>query len=367
MRVIRRVLMVYFTFMLLIVGITPAAPIHVAYAQDLPTRDSLPPGNWNQISTGGETTCGHGAPYSFYYREGPGQDLLINFQGGGMCWNAQTCNVSTTTFDDNINPGDPSDNPSIHPAGITDFGNPENPFINYDMVYVNYCTGDMHTGNAVVGYDFEGNWFETRHKGYVNASTVLNWVYNNIPVPDSVFVTGCSAGSVGAAYWASDIMRHYAGRRVALLGDSGGGWRGGLGSSFNLWGTTYNGIAGANLTIEQFYISTARAFPNNRVAQYNTLYDETQQFFNFVGFSAVGYNDALTANLRDISNRARNFRSFTAGGGIHCIIPRGEFYLHMANGVRFRDWVADIAAGNNVTSPACQGGCEYAEQYTFPQ
>lgn len=322
------------------------------YAQEVPARWQLPAGTWNQIALGGETTCGHGAPYSFYYREGPGEDLLINFQGGGMCWNAQTCNVSTTTFDDWINPSDPSDNPALFPVGITDFGNPENPFLNYDMVYVNYCTGDFHTGNAVTGYNFEGTYFETRHKGVVNASSVLNWVYANFPNPDSVFVTGCSAGSVGAAYWSSDIMSHYSGERVALLGDSGGGWRG-LGAAWTLWGTNYNGITGNNLSIETFYSSTARSFPNSRVAQYNTAWDETQIFFHNVGFAAYDFREGLRLNLREISNRARNFRSYTQGGSLHCMIPRGEFYSYSVNGVRLRDWVADIAAGRNVNTVAC--------------
>lgn len=322
-------------------------------AQDVPSRGQLPVGTWNQIALGGETTCGHGAPYSFYYRESPGEDLLINFQGGGMCWNAQTCNVSTTTFDDSINPGDPSDNPALYPVGITDFSNPENPFINYDMVYVNYCTGDMHTGNTVVGYDFEGNWFETRHKGVVNVSAVLNWVYANFPNPDSVFVTGCSAGSVGAAYWANNIMGQYRAERVALLGDSGGGWRGIPGSTWNLWGTNYNGATGNSLNIPAFYTGAARNFPNNRVAQYNTAWDETQSFFHFVGFSGVEYREGLRQNVRDIANRARNFRSYTQGGDLHCILPRAEFYSYAVNGVRFRDWIADLAAGRPLNNVAC--------------
>lgn len=325
-----------------------------AAAQDMPARGDLPHGTWNQITTGGETSCGHGAPYSFYYREGPGEDLLINFQGGGMCWNASTCNIPTITFDNHINPGDPSDNPALYPVGITDFSNPENPFINHDQVYVNYCTGDMHTGNTVVGYDDNGTWFETRHVGAVNASTVLNWVYNNFPNPDSVFITGCSAGSVGAAYWASDIMAHYPNERVALLGDSGGGWRGGLGPTFTLWNTNYNGATGNNLTIEGFYTGAARSFPGNRVAQYNTAWDETQAFFTFVGFSGTEFREALRLNLRDISNRAGNFRYYTQGGDLHCIIPRAEFYTYEVNGVRLRDWVADLAAGRNVSSVSCR-------------
>jgi hypothetical protein len=332
-----------------------------AVAQGMPTKDQLPPGQWHQISPGGDTICGHGAPYSFYYRDNPGQDLLINFQGGGMCWNAQTCNISTTTFDDSINPGDPSDNPALFPVGMTDFSTPDNPFINYDMVYVNYCTGDMHTGNANPGYDFEGTWFDVKHKGYINASTVLNWVYSNLPVVDSVFVAGCSAGAVGAAYWSADIKAHYPNTRVTLLGDSGSGWRGIPGSTFDLWGTSYQGATGGNLSIPRFYAGAAQL--GVRTAAYNTAYDETQSFFNFVGFSSVGYGDALRANLRDLARSGGNFRSYTAGGSLHCILPRAEFYTYSANGVRFRDWIAALAAGQGAQNVACTD-CADPEFYT---
>ena len=344
----------------LLVLILCAALTGSAAAQDLPTRDQLPPANWMQITTGNDTLCARGAPYSFYYREGAGQDLLINFQGGGMCWSAQTCNLSTTTFDNSINPGDPSDNPALFPVGITDFSNPENPFINYDMVYVNYCSGDLDMGAADQGFSFEGNWYDVKFRGTSNVANVLDWIYNNIPVPDSVFVTGCSAGSVGAAYWASNIASHYSGRRVTLLGDSGGGWRGIPGSTFDLWGTNYNGVTGANLSIPRFYIGAARA--GARVAMYNTAHDETQSFFNYVGFSGVPYSDALQANQRDIARSAGNFRSFTAGGDLHCILPRAEFYTYSANGVRFVDWVAALAAGQGVNNVACTD-CDTPEIY----
>lgn len=319
-------------------------------AQDLPPRDQMSPGQWFQLSPGGETICGHGAPYSFYYREGPGQDLLINFQGGGMCWNDQTCNISTTTFDDSINPGDPSDNPALFPVGITDFSNPDNPFLNYDMVYVNYCTGDFHTGNNEQGYTFNDTWFDVKHKGYINAAYALNWVYSNFTAVDSVFVAGCSAGSVGAAFWSADIKAHYPNTRVTLLGDSGGGWRGIDPAAWALWGASYQG-ATTNLNIPQFYTGAARA--GVRIAQYNTAHDETQNFFNYVGFSSVPYTTALQQNLRDISRGAGSFRSFTQGGDLHCILPRAEFYTYQTNGVRLRDWIASLAAGQGVNNVAC--------------
>ncbi len=95
---------------------------------------------------------------------------------------------------------------------------------------------------------------------------------------------------------------------------------------------------------------------------YNTAHDETQNFFNYVGFSSVPYSDALKANQRDIARSAGNFRSFTAGGDLHCILPRAEFYTYSANGVRFRDWIAALAAGQGVNTVACTD-CDAPEIY----
>ena len=39
------------------------------------------------------------------------------------------------------------------------------------MVYVNYCTGDMHTGNSDPGYTYNDTYFDVKHNGYVNAQT----------------------------------------------------------------------------------------------------------------------------------------------------------------------------------------------------
>lgn len=306
---------------------------------------------WTQITPGGETLCGHGAPYSFFYREGESDKLLIDFQGGGMCWNGQTCNVSTTTFDDWVNPGDGSDNPGIATVGIMDLNNPENPFGLWDMLFVSYCTGDMHTGNHEQGYTYNDTYFDTKHKGAVNAAAALNWVYANKPAAESVFVTGCSAGAVGAAFWTADIAAHYGGDRTTLFADSGGGWRGIPGDTWTAWGTNYQGVTGGSLSVQRFFIGAARA--GAKVSQFNSIADGTQSWFTTIGFSGAPYVDALRANLGEIAAGVRGFRYFTGDGDMHCLIPRGDFYSYSSNAVRIRDWVANLAERKPVDTVIC--------------
>src|SRR5688572_5624660 len=58
---------------------------------------SLPPG-WSRIEPGGETTCAHDTPYAYWVRPGTRDDLLVYFQGGGGCWNADTCRDTGEEF-----------------------------------------------------------------------------------------------------------------------------------------------------------------------------------------------------------------------------------------------------------------------------
>ena len=43
----------------------------------------------------------------------------------------------------------------------------------------------------------------------------------------------------------------------------------------------------------------------------------------------------------------------TAGGELHTILTRPEFYTYAAGGHRLRDWVAALAAGEAVPDVAC--------------
>ena len=66
----------------------------------------------------------------------------------------------------------------------------ENPFKDWHHVYIPYCTADIHWGDAERTYENEGQAFTIRHKGGVNTRAVLSWVYENVPSPEKVFVTG---------------------------------------------------------------------------------------------------------------------------------------------------------------------------------
>ena len=104
-------------------------------------------------------------------------------------------------------------------VGLTDPAAPEH---GYTHVYVPYCTGDLHWGNATVRYQ---GGVTIEHRGAVNAQTAVDWLQANLPSPERILVTGCSAGSYASVFWAAKIAPFYVprGTRIVQFGDSGMG------------------------------------------------------------------------------------------------------------------------------------------------
>ena len=170
-------------------------------------------GGWQRVEPGGASRCARGGRYAFWIRKGDPRRLLVFFQGGGGCFNETTCQPGSVWFDDRV---DASDDPGRSGGGILELETPENPFRDYPAVYIPSCTGDVHTGTRVVKY----GPYRVQQKGYVNARAALARAFREFPAPDTVFVNGCSAGSVGSAFHSDAIIRRYPGARVTSVGDS---------------------------------------------------------------------------------------------------------------------------------------------------
>jgi hypothetical protein len=342
----------------------------------LPSPDDLIPGEWNEIQPGGDTICARGTPYSYWVRPGTSNKVMVDFIGGGACWNELTCGLAGQIFSDDIDDiSSYFQNDGAGFDGVYDHDNPDNPVGEYWHVVVPYCTGDIHWGDATVTYG-EGSDDEVtiEHKGAVNARTVLDWVYDGFDAPEKVFVTGCSAGSYGSALWAAHIMDHYEGTPVVQFGDSGAGiiTPTFFEESFPQWNAEQAfpafipSLDPAEIDIESLalpdlYSGIANAFVTNRMSQYNTFRDDNQFFY----FSAMGggdideWNAQMLASIAAIEDATgENFASYIAQGEQHCIIPYANFYDAQVGDVRLTDWLRDMLDGP-VESVTCEGAdCE---------
>jgi hypothetical protein len=316
--------------------------------------------------------CALGTPFSFYFRAGSPDKLMVYFQGGGACWRSSNCDpAQKPSYDQSV---EANDDPK--PAGVVDFGNAENPLADYSALFVPYCTGDVHlgtrevvyTGPAVPGRGVKSavTTLRIQHNGYRNAMAAIEWIYKRVEAPSDVFVSGESAGAIASAFYVDALAEHYTKARIVQLGDSAGGYRAAaVADLLEGWGATKmlrgfpNYVPGpaSALRFEAFYTAAARNHPAVTLAQFNTEDDETQVFFlGQIGVLNAKLPPLLELNFADIRAVAPGFRTFTAPGTMHAILRRPQFYSVQVNGVRLRDWVAGLVAGRPVDNVSVASG-----------
>jgi hypothetical protein len=328
-----------------------------------PTINALPSG-WNRIEPGGDTLCSRGSPFSYFVRKGTVNRVVVDFRGGGACWNAGTCSASGSLFKETVG-NDSFVTDEAHATGIYDHQNPDNPFKDWHHVYIPYCTGDIHWGNNTMTYGSGDAAVTIHHKGAVNARAALKWVYANIPAPEKVFVTGCSAGAYGSILWSAHIKKQYPNAKVYQLGDSGAGiitssffqesypaWK--SEGSYPLW---IDGLDPAKMTeLGALYSAIGGHYKDMTLSQYATQFDNDQVFYYKAmgGGDAASWSEKMMASFAKIEAATPNFRSFIAGGDVHCIIVRDAFYSVASSGVRLVDWVSAMVSDNPAPSVACE-------------
>jgi hypothetical protein len=325
------------------------------------------PEGWNTFEPGGETICSRGTPYRFFVRKGTQNRVVIEFRGGGACWSDGTCSLAGAIFEEEANLEYFVKDEGAG-KGIYAHHQPENPLQDWHHVYIPYCTGDVHWGNAEVTYGSGASAFTIQHKGAVNVRAVLDWVYENVPAPEAVFVGGCSAGAYGSIGWAAHIRRHYESAPVYHVADCGAGV---ITDDFfqqsfpkwNAWDALPDFIPNLdprNISkLSEIYTAIGNHFPDMLISQYNTIYDDNQHFY----YNAMGGGDVqewsakMRASLTEIADATPSFRYYLAPGSVHCILPRPELYQVSSGGVPLIDWLGDAVSGKPVANVSCEPDC----------
>lgn len=127
--------------------------------------------------------------------------IVIEFMGGGACWDANTCGtqqeyltlpermddfVGLSCSEINAGQGDAEFNMLCAQSSVGGVD-----FTEYNTLIVPYCTQDVFVGSKSITYD-DGSTIN--HEGAANTMAVLKWVFANFPSPSHIVLTGCSAG-----------------------------------------------------------------------------------------------------------------------------------------------------------------------------
>jgi hypothetical protein len=316
---------------------------------------------WERIVPGGDCQCSDGSEFSFWVRKANPKKVLFYLQGGGACFSADTCAPDSGVYRTRVEEGPTGE------GGIFDFADARNPFADYSVVYVPYCTGDVHIGNTTTTY---AHGITVHHKGYVNGTAALERLAATFPGATDVVVTGESAGSVAAPLYAGLVSDRLPDARITVLADGSGSYPDaprvnkiiaawGTGRALPSW-TENAGKTAERWSFPGFFIHSGRHDPDIVFARHDYAYDAQQaSWYPRIGIPAGDLLSRIDANETQIENAGVNLLSYIAPGHEHTALGGDQFYTETVNGLKLVDWVTRLIEGkpvDDVHCRECRGG-----------
>ncbi len=342
-------------------GTTGSTVAHLAARTGATTQPvtSRPEVEWTRHVPGGDCQCAGGTEFSFWEHRGDATKVVLFFQGGGVCFNAETCDPASGAYKPAVVPGD---NPAGR-GGIFDLADERNPLAGHSFIYVPYCTGDMHLGDATTTY-IPGR--TVHHAGAVNAAAAIAHLAARYPDATDVLVAGESAGAVPAPLYAGDVSDVLPDAAIVVLADGSGAYAD-IPAVNALLSSTWGALNALPAWSENpaetpeawsfpgLFVRAGRHDPTITFARHDYAYDAMQAF---VASSLAGSQDdelvvQIDSNEQQIEAAGVDLLSYIAPGTGHTVLSRDMFYSEVVSGVRFRDWVADLVAGVPVADVHC--------------
>ncbi len=319
--------------------------------------------------------------YHFFVKRGSVNKVVMYYQGGGACWENLTCGIPVCK--DGADPVD--DNPGNVATGFADLDNPDNPFRDWNIVFVTYCTCDVHFGDADQVYSGLFPDVAVSHRGFENAKVVEKFARENFLNPEVVFTTGSSAGAYGAVFHGPLLHEAWPASRHRVLGDAGNGviTPDFLQNEFANWNFVDNlpeDVPGVLESITSgegmvaYIDAVADFYPESNWAHYTTSYDGGSG--GQTGFYNVMLNDndplaALTwwegscafnevmvdQALMTFDRAPDNYRYYIGAGSRHTMYGSDKVYSDQSGGEdqTIAHWVEDMIA----FEPGVSGSAEW--------
>lgn len=338
------------------------------------------------INASGALECHEGnKQFSFYYKPGSSDKVVVFFDEGGACWDSNTCVTGNQTP---LSTYVPEIGPSSDPAnmgGLFDVANKANPYRDWSMVVIPYCTGDIHWGSKDETYtDYTGavtgapgGSVTIHHRGFDNFLYVREWMKNRFSARErdegikKLLVTGSSAGAYGSAFAYPHLKQAFPRAKGYLMADAGNGViiddfrdqalngpdaRWGIQGNLAHWVPGMDGFPSTPSThlIEAIYFALAGAYPNDRFSQYTSYADIIQVLFynimlnqNDLAAWAKLTPDVYGAWVKQMVDHVwstannPNYRFFVAEGCNHTVLPFSDDFYQKTNPLhskRFLPW-----------------------------
>jgi hypothetical protein len=289
--------------------------------------------------------------------------VMIFMEGGGACFDLITCGG---------NPFNVANQRTERTGGLFARGQADNPVKDWNLIFVPYCTGDVHLGTKEDG-TVEGVAGTHQFVGRNNVMAYLNRLVPTFSDASQVLLTGISAGGFGAAANTEVVQWAFGDVPVTAIDDSGPP----MSSEFlatclqEKWRTTWGfddsilkdcgeDCPDPNDYSIPYSIHVANKFPGRMGGLIETTGDSV-----ITGFYGYGANDCtgsfFTAipqetfrmGLLDYRERIMdldaNLGTYFIEGNQHTWLSSNGFYTFEVDGVLMVDWITDIIEGTAAT------------------
>jgi hypothetical protein len=324
-----------------------------------PTRTTLAPG-WNPIPG---MRCADGSPTGIGLSPGSSDAVLVYLAPGGACWGTPGTGTCPTSVPRAFGSGEYGLLQLAYTSGtIFDRTVPGNPFATWTQVFVPYCTGDVHAGDAVT--DHGGTTWE--HHGFRNLRAAIGAMTAALPRPGRLVVAGSSAGGFGALV-AYDLVRAAwdptNGTTAALLDDAGPTFVGTaiapalLARWWDVWGL--GSTVGATCPdcardLSALWPGLRARHPQDRLALVSTTQDATMRGFFAdpdlgVSVQTAGEFEAnldgLAAKLSGLGAGVASYRVGASYAASHALLATPYFFTSPSpQPPALLDWVSSMVA-----------------------
>jgi hypothetical protein len=281
--------------------------------------------------------------------------LIIYLEGGGACFNDLTCLQNPSKFDENdfmdriVNGGQGE-------TGIYSRTSNQNPFKDWNFVYIPYTTGDVHSGNNP----------DTKRVGFRNVMTVLNDIapfFSEKGITE-VFLSGASGGGYGALINYNQVAESFPDLDISMIADSSPLffdteiYPDCLNERFE---TTFNIQFPSDLVeytsdtypykSQRIYEYLSNKYPDAQFGFFSYYEDETIRYFYGFGkdecadeISPIGteaYKSGLL-EMADVMNDLENWEVFFEDGSSHTVLFSDEFENMTVSNVPFTSWLGQL-------------------------
>nr|MBQ4453423.1 pectin acetylesterase [Clostridia bacterium] len=269
-------------------------------------------GKWYEVEVDGAKSS-DGSEWHGIFRKGTENKVVVYFFGGGVSITPETSEGGNEFYATNMTAQD-----FVAQGGISSTAE-DNPFKDWSFIVIPYATGDFHAGTGT--YEGEKTVY---HTGYSNYSAYVEQIKQYLGEPDTLLVTGFSAGGFATSLLADDVIDRFPGvENVTVCVDSSlllyDGWHE---TAVNLWKAPAQ--ISDRLITNNIVLDSLTALYEKRGDSVKILFDcsyrddTLMQYQSYIGSGKMDKNKELGDNFqRDLKEMVNGLQTNIPGVGIY--------------------------------------------------